>query len=354
MTSTASANRPTAPLLMLLGGLFLFSIQDVLISDLTKRYPVHEIVFVRSLVNIWPLILLSFAFDQGKNMQITKFWQLFLRGGLLSLSYTAYYLALAGLDFAQATSLYFTAPLFITFLSWVTTRVPIGWRRLTGVIIGLVGVVFIVKPGVGDIPLLPALMAVASAFFYALSALMTNWLGRTESTTVQSVTFVIMNLIIGALFWAIFGEGWAVDHAPEGLEVLLKALQPRLLESRVVIAVEVVDSHHRLPLLQQALHHSSTDEPCCTSDQDGGTHTSTPSAALRRALKSAMVRSNPSAKGTKGFQPSCCWASCIVSETMSSDAGPPCSSSNCCWISEGRSLWAEVVIAKPASSPAQW
>ncbi len=66
-------------------------------------------------------------------------------------------------------------------------------------------------------------MAVASAFFYALSALMTNWLGRTESTTVQSVTFVIMNLIIGALFWAIFGEGWAVDHAPEGLEVLLKA-----------------------------------------------------------------------------------------------------------------------------------
>ena len=39
----------------------------------------------------------------------------------------------------------------------------------------------------------------------------------------QSVTFVIMNLIIGALFWAIFGEGWAVDHAPEGLEVLLKA-----------------------------------------------------------------------------------------------------------------------------------
>ena len=223
MTSTASANRPTAPLLMLLGGLFLFSIQDVLISDLTKRYPVHEIVFVRSLVNIWPLILLSFAFDQGKNMQITKFWQLFLRGGLLSLSYTAYYLALAGLDFAQATSLYFTAPLFITFLSWVTTRVPIGWRRLTGVIIGLVGVIFIVKPGVGDIPLLPALMAVASAFFYALSALMTNWLGRTESTTVQSVTFVIMNLIIGALFWAIFGEGWAVDHAPEGLEVLLKA-----------------------------------------------------------------------------------------------------------------------------------
>ena len=223
MTSTASANRPTAPLLMLLGGLFLFSIQDVLISDLTKRYPVHEIVFVRSLVNIWPLILLSFAFDQGKNMQITKFWQLFLRGGLLSLSYTAYYLALAGLDFAQATSLYFTAPLFITFLSWVTTRVPIGWRRLTGVIIGLVGVVFIVKPGVGDIPLLPALMAVASAFFYAVSALMTNWLGRTESTTVQSVTFVIMNLIIGALFWAIFGEGWAVDHAPEGLEVLLKA-----------------------------------------------------------------------------------------------------------------------------------
>ncbi|MGB0746181.1 MAG: DMT family transporter [Alphaproteobacteria bacterium] len=223
MTSTASANRPTVPLLMLLGGLFLFSIQDVLISDLTKRYPVHEIVFVRSLVNIWPLILLSFAFDQGKNMQITKFWLLFLRGGLLSLSYTAYYLALAGLDFAQATSLYFTAPLFITFLSWVTTRVPIGWRRLTGVIIGLVGVVFIVKPGVGDIPLLPALMAVASAFFYALSALMTNWLGRTESTTVQSVTFVIMNLIIGALFWAIFGEGWAVDHAPEGLEVLLKA-----------------------------------------------------------------------------------------------------------------------------------
>ena len=102
MTSTVDTSRPTIPLVMLLAALFLFSIQDVLISDLTKRYPVHEIVFIRSLVNIWPLILLSFAFDQGKNMQVTKFWFLFLRGGLLSLSYTCYYLALAGLDFAQA------------------------------------------------------------------------------------------------------------------------------------------------------------------------------------------------------------------------------------------------------------
>lgn len=222
MTSTVDTNRPTIPLVMLLGGLFLFSVQDVLISDLTKRYPVHEIVFVRSLVNIWPLILLSFAFDQGKNMQVTRFWYLFLRGALLSLSYTCYYLALAGLDFAQATALYFTAPLFITFLSWVTTRVPIGWRRLMGVVIGFIGVLFIVKPGAGDIPLLPAMMAVGSAFFYSLSALMTNWLGRTESTTVQSITFVIMNLFFGAMFWAVFGDGWAVAHAPAGLEVLLK------------------------------------------------------------------------------------------------------------------------------------
>ena len=68
MTSTVDTSRPTIPLVMLLAALFLFSIQDVLISDLTKRYPVHEIVFIRSLVNIWPLILLSFAFDQGKNI----------------------------------------------------------------------------------------------------------------------------------------------------------------------------------------------------------------------------------------------------------------------------------------------
>ena len=47
MTSTVDTSRPTIPLVMLLAALFLFSIQDVLISDLTKRYPVHEIVFIR-------------------------------------------------------------------------------------------------------------------------------------------------------------------------------------------------------------------------------------------------------------------------------------------------------------------
>ena len=50
---------PVKAVLCVVAGLSIFSIQDVIIKSISGSYPVHEIVFVRSLVALVPLLLIA-------------------------------------------------------------------------------------------------------------------------------------------------------------------------------------------------------------------------------------------------------------------------------------------------------
>ena len=200
----------------------IFSTQDVLIKLLADHYPVHELVMARSLIAVWPMILMSWIIDQGRGLQLSRpGWQL-VRALILATSFTTYYLAFASLTLAQATSLFFSAPLFITLISWATGAGDVGWRRLVGIALGFVGVLVMIRPE-ANIPVVPALFAVTAAVCYAIAAVMTSWLGKTESATSMSLVFIFVNLMIGIAMLMIFGDGWAVDHVSPSLEFLVRA-----------------------------------------------------------------------------------------------------------------------------------
>ena len=60
--SAVAHSRVDAPLkavLCVMAGISIFSIQDVIIKSISGAYPVHQIVFVRSLVALLPLLLIA-------------------------------------------------------------------------------------------------------------------------------------------------------------------------------------------------------------------------------------------------------------------------------------------------------
>jgi drug/metabolite transporter (DMT)-like permease len=111
------------------------------------------------------------------------------------------------LPLAEATTLGFTVPIFATILAALILRERTGWHRWGAVIAGFVGVVIVVQPGSGHIPLAGAIIGISSAFLIACMSLLIRQMGKTEAaaTTVFFFSCLSVPLLAPFLFW--FGAG---------------------------------------------------------------------------------------------------------------------------------------------------
>ena len=118
-----------------------------------------------------------------------------MRPAFLAASITSLFLGLTYLPIAEATTIGFTAPLFITALSGPILREKVGIHRLLAVVIGLVGVLVIVRPG-GGLWHWASLMPFVGAIFFAVFQIITRLLSNTEKT---NTTLFYTGL--GGFFW---------------------------------------------------------------------------------------------------------------------------------------------------------
>ena len=142
------------------------------------------------------------------------------RAGLLALTITSLFVAIAYIPFAEAIALAFMAPLFITLLAVPLLGERFRLYRLVAVGIGLIGVLVIVRPGAVEIHW-AVFMALASAVFFALFQMLTRLLARTEATSTTMFytsigTLAWMSLVVG-FFWQPFSFEHGLVLAGAGL-----------------------------------------------------------------------------------------------------------------------------------------
>ena len=95
-----------------IAGVFALSLQDVIIKWLSGQYPVYEILFIRSLFSMPPILLIVYL-EGGVRRLITKnFLGHLIRSLFMLGAYTCFYLSLASLPIAEMVSLFFSAPDF--------------------------------------------------------------------------------------------------------------------------------------------------------------------------------------------------------------------------------------------------
>ena len=110
-------------------------------------------------------------------------------------SITSLFIGLTYLPIAETTAIGFTAPLFITALSVPILREKVGLHRWTAVVIGLVGVLIIVRPG-GGLWHWASVMPLIGAMFFACFQLVTRVLASSERTHVT-----LFHTGLGGLLW---------------------------------------------------------------------------------------------------------------------------------------------------------
>ena len=108
---------PFKGVLFVIAGVLVFMIQDVAIKWMSGSYPVYEIVFVRSLVALPPILLIVRLEGRLALLLTRPPWIHLLRSLAMLMSYTLYYTALATLPLADTVALFFSGPLFVTALS---------------------------------------------------------------------------------------------------------------------------------------------------------------------------------------------------------------------------------------------
>ncbi len=101
------------------------------------------------------------------------------RGAMLFITISALFVALAYMPLADAIAISFAAPLFITLLASPLLSERVGAHRIGAVVAGLAGVAIVMRPGPGVFEW-AALLALASALFFAFFQLATRVLAATE------------------------------------------------------------------------------------------------------------------------------------------------------------------------------
>jgi drug/metabolite transporter (DMT)-like permease len=199
-------------ILCLCVGIALFSVQDLILKLVSDRYPLSEVMAFRGAVAL-PILALLAARDGGLRSLVTPGTAAMIgRGAVMFFAYAGYCLALPALPIATTVALYFSAPLFITILSFFWLGDPVGWRRWLAVSIGFAGVLVMLRPGAALFDW-AGLLALLSGLAYGLSMILARKLGRRETAPAMAFWGNAV-FLAGALALALaFGDGRFDDGA---------------------------------------------------------------------------------------------------------------------------------------------
>ena len=165
-------------IIIILLGITAFDCMGIVVRILGADYPILQVSVLRNLFGIIPaLILLSLGpgVSSIKKINTPFYWKLIvLRGVVVLLAQYCFYTALTKIEFATASALGFTSPLFITLLSIPMLGHKVGFFRLFAVFFGFLGVIAIFQPFSREFTFWLVLPIIAG-FCYALSSILVRF-----------------------------------------------------------------------------------------------------------------------------------------------------------------------------------
>ena len=182
----------------MLAGIFLFCCNDALGKWLLGTYSVWQMLVIRSLA---ALVLLSPLIWREGKVAITGAPRPLLQVIRVAMSVTEsimFFWAVTYLPLADTVTFYLAAPIYVTALSAIFLREPVGWRRWSAVVVGFIGVLIALRPSAATLTW-PALIALTGSVFFSIFLITTRHLRGTSDVVLVSGTFGAMLIVAGAV-----------------------------------------------------------------------------------------------------------------------------------------------------------
>lgn len=125
-----------------------FTMNDVFVKLLSADLPLFQMVFLRGVLTTAMLVGMALAFGQF-TLRIPRVDRAALAGRTIcEVATVVFFLtALINMPIANATAILSALPLVVTVAAALFLGEPLGWRRMSAVVVGLIGVMLIVQPG---------------------------------------------------------------------------------------------------------------------------------------------------------------------------------------------------------------
>jgi drug/metabolite transporter (DMT)-like permease len=178
------------------GWLTLMVVIAVAGREAARELSVFQIMLLRSTLGmamLWPLVHAAGGLAAVRTARLPQHT---LRNAVHYAAQYGWFVALTLIPLAQVVSIEFTMPIWAAALAVLFLGERMSGRKWVAVLLGLVGVAVIVRPGAGDLSA-GQLIALASAFGFAVSIVLVKSLTRTDAAVTISFWMLVVQSAIG-------------------------------------------------------------------------------------------------------------------------------------------------------------
>ena len=186
-------------------GTVCFSINDISVKLFSTEMPLHQLMFFRATFAISILLFLILPFYGGLKFLNTNNPGFHIFRGLAVVgANTFFFISIAELSLAEATAIFFIAPILITVFAVFFLEEKVGIRRSLACLIGFLGMLFIIKPGSISFNLISLFPLIAALFYTALHIITRKYGAQEKPLTMGfyiQVCFLITSLMFASGFY---------------------------------------------------------------------------------------------------------------------------------------------------------
>jgi len=191
--------------LLMMASMAAFTLNDTFVKMLAGTLPLFQLLFLRGLLTTVMVGVLAWRMGAFARAIPRRDWKLVALRLVAEVGAAYFFLtALFNMPLANVTAILQSLPLIVTLAATLVFKEPLGWRRMGAILIGLVGVMLIVRPGTEGFTLysLYALIAVCFVTMRDLS---------TRKLSAETPSLLVTFLTSGAVM-VFFGLGSVLDE----------------------------------------------------------------------------------------------------------------------------------------------
>ena len=197
------AGRPSVGIAWMCTAAFGSSAMNGMIREASADIHAFEIAFFRNVFGLVALAPMLLKAGLRTTFRTSRPGLHVLRGLLNAVAMLSFFYAVTITPLATVAALGFTAPLFAAVLAIPFLGERPGWRRWAGLLVGFIGALVIIRPGLEDVSF-GALMVLLSSLAWAGALIIIKILARTDTSltiTIFAAIFLTPVTGIAALFF---------------------------------------------------------------------------------------------------------------------------------------------------------
>jgi drug/metabolite transporter (DMT)-like permease len=202
---------------LMCGAVLCFACLDAMAKYLVGHMDTLQVVAMRFIAAFLVALMFSNPVSRPGLLQTTRPGLQFVRGLMLVSTTIFNFFAFRYLQLDEALAILFSTPFLVAILAGPILGEWVGWRRWTAIGVGFVGVLVVIRPGLGGMQW-AALLSVAAAILYAGYSIATRMVMRHDSA---ETTLFCANLVGAVIMLGVLPFVWTAPPSLLDLVLLL-------------------------------------------------------------------------------------------------------------------------------------